>query len=50
VLLDTFDMYTPAYDQPQQYAAVAETLAAEGFDEIQRRPVGAIGVTARRRP
>jgi SAM-dependent methyltransferase len=50
VLLDTFDMYTPAYDQPQHYAAVAETLAAEGFDEIQRRPVGAIGVTARRRP
>jgi SAM-dependent methyltransferase len=50
VLLDTFDMYTPAYDQPQRYRDVAETLAAQGFDEIQRRPVGAIGVTARRRP
>ncbi len=50
VVLDTFDMYTPAYDQPQRFDEVAGVLEEEGFEQVQRRPVGAIGVTARRRP
>lgn len=48
VLLDTFDMYSPAYDQPQRFRTVAETLDAAGFAEIKRQPHGAISVTATR--
>lgn len=49
VLLDTFDMLTPAYDSPQAYHRVAAVLRSEGFVDLTRRPVGAIGLTARRR-
>ena len=49
VLLDTFDMYSPAYDKPQTYTAVARILAEENFEDIQRHPHGGIAVTARRR-
>jgi 2-polyprenyl-3-methyl-5-hydroxy-6-metoxy-1,4-benzoquinol methylase len=49
VVLDTFDMYTPAYDQPQRYSTVARVLAQQGFDNIQRHPHGAISMTATRR-
>jgi SAM-dependent methyltransferase len=48
VLLDTFDMYSPSYDQPQTYANVARMLAQENFANIQRHPHGGIAVTARR--
>jgi hypothetical protein len=48
VLLDTFDMYSPAYDQPQTYSKAARLLAEENFDDIQRHPHGGISITARR--
>jgi SAM-dependent methyltransferase len=48
VLLDTFDMYASAYDQPQRYGTVARVLAEEGFTDIQRHPEGAVAVTGRR--
>jgi SAM-dependent methyltransferase len=48
VLLDTFDMYASAYDEPQQYATVARVLAEEGFTDIERHPEGAIAITGRR--
>jgi hypothetical protein len=46
VLLDTFDMYSPSYDQPQTYEEVARLLAQENFIDIQRHPHGGIAVTA----
>lgn len=49
MLLDTFDMYTPTYDQPQTYNRVARFLADQGFENIQRHPHGAISITATRR-
>lgn len=49
VLLDTFDMYSPAYDQPQTFENVSHILAEEGFDGIERQPHGGIAITARRK-
>ena len=49
VLLDTFDMYSPAYDTPQTYKKIASLLTALGFDNIQRHPHGGISITATRR-
>ena len=49
VLLDTFDMYSPAYDHPQTYATVTRLLAEENCENIQRHPHGGIAVTATRR-
>jgi 2-polyprenyl-3-methyl-5-hydroxy-6-metoxy-1,4-benzoquinol methylase/uncharacterized protein YbaR (Trm112 family) len=49
VLLDTFDMYSPAYDQPQTYSKIARLLGQENFENIQRHPHGGIAVTATRR-
>jgi uncharacterized protein YbaR (Trm112 family) len=49
VLLDTFDMYSPAYDQPQTFAKIARLLAQENFENIERHPHGGIAVTATRR-
>lgn len=49
VLLDTFDMYSPAYDQPQSYSKVAQLLASEDFQNIRRHPHGGIAITATRR-
>lgn len=49
VLLDTFDMYSPSYDQPQTYGHVTRLLAQENFVNIQRHPHGGIAVTAMRR-
>jgi SAM-dependent methyltransferase len=48
MLLDTFDMYTPAYDRPQRYSVVARVLAEEGFAEIRRNAAGAIAITGLR--
>lgn len=47
--LDTLDMYSPAYDKPQRFSAVAQVLADMGFMEIRRHPHGAISITATRR-
>jgi len=44
--LDTFDMYTPAYDFPQRYDRIAKFLEEQGFESIKRHPHGAISVTA----
>jgi 2-polyprenyl-3-methyl-5-hydroxy-6-metoxy-1,4-benzoquinol methylase len=49
VLLDTFDMYSPAYDQPQTYPKIARLLSKENFENIQRHPHGGIAITATRR-
>lgn len=49
LFLDTFDMYTPAYDKPQQFSVIVRLLEEEGFENIQRHPHGAISVTATRR-
>jgi spermidine synthase len=48
VLLDTFDMYSPAYDQPQTYSSVARLLEECGFINIRRHPHGGISITAMR--
>jgi 2-polyprenyl-3-methyl-5-hydroxy-6-metoxy-1,4-benzoquinol methylase/uncharacterized protein YbaR (Trm112 family) len=48
ILLDTFDMYSPAYDKPQTYSAIADLLVRENFANIQRNPHGGIAITATR--
>lgn len=48
VFLDTFDMYTPAFDRSQRFDVVARILREEGLERIERHPHGAIAVTARR--
>ncbi|MEW5982057.1 MAG: methyltransferase domain-containing protein [Acidobacteriota bacterium] len=37
-ILDTFDMFAPAYDRPQREEDVAGTLADAGIDDIRRLP------------
>ena len=37
-ILDTFDMLSPEYDQPQTEADVARALSEEGITEIERLP------------
>jgi len=48
VFLDTFDMYTPAYDQPQRFPRIARMLAEEGFEDIRRMPHGGVAIRATR--
>ncbi len=48
VLLDTFDMYSPAFDHPQNYTKIARLLSQENFENIRRHPHGGIAVTATR--
>jgi hypothetical protein len=48
LFLDTFDMYSPAYDSPQRFESVASLLRAEGFGDIRRNPHGALSITAQR--
>ena len=48
IILDTLDMYSPAFDQPQRYSDVVAVLREKGFGNIQRHPHGAISVTATR--
>jgi SAM-dependent methyltransferase len=45
VWLDTFDMYTPTYDSPLRYSAIARVLREEGFGDIRRQSEGAIAIT-----
>lgn len=49
ILLDTFDMYSPAYDQPQTYKNIAGLLSDENFDNIRRHSHGSISITATRK-
>lgn len=37
-LLDTFDMFAPAYDNPQRERDVVRVLAEQGVDDIHRLP------------
>jgi SAM-dependent methyltransferase len=37
-VLDTFDMWSPKYDQPQKEAEVTKALVAEGIENVQRLP------------
>ena len=37
-ILDTFDMLSPQYDQPQTHADVERALAESGIEEIERLP------------
>jgi 2-polyprenyl-3-methyl-5-hydroxy-6-metoxy-1,4-benzoquinol methylase len=48
-ILDTFDMYSPAYDYPQSIASVTKWFEGAGFDNINVRfgPNGVVG-TGRR--
>ena len=48
IVLDTFDMYSPAYDQPQTFTKVAQLLTSENFSGIVRHPHGGISITATR--
>ena len=48
LFLDTFDMYSPAFDQPQRFPVIARLLESEGFENIRRHPHGAISITATR--
>jgi SAM-dependent methyltransferase len=47
-ILDTFDMLSPEYDQPQTEAEVAEVLAARGIDEITRLPNPGVNLIGRK--
>lgn len=49
ILLDTFDMYSPAYDLPQTYGRVAAILTEESFERIERHSHGGISITGARR-
>ncbi len=46
VLLDTFDMYSPTYDQPQRFATVRKWLESAGCDVDRRHVHGGISITA----
>jgi ubiquinone/menaquinone biosynthesis C-methylase UbiE/uncharacterized protein YbaR (Trm112 family) len=48
LVLDTFDMYSPVYDQPQRFETVRRILEDEGFTDLCRHPHGGIAVTALR--
>jgi SAM-dependent methyltransferase len=47
VVLDTVDMYTPAYDRPQRYGPARRVLEAAGYGEIRRTCTG-LGLRAAR--
>jgi hypothetical protein len=37
-IMETFDMFAPAYDFPQREADVVDVLVQEGIDHIKRLP------------
>jgi len=47
VVLDTVDMYSPAFDKPQRYGPVAKVLAEEGYSGVTRTCTG-LGLAALR--
>jgi 2-polyprenyl-3-methyl-5-hydroxy-6-metoxy-1,4-benzoquinol methylase/uncharacterized protein YbaR (Trm112 family) len=48
VRLDTFDMYSPAYDHPQTFPRVKSWLQEGGFQADPRHPHGAVSITGTR--
>lgn len=46
VFLDTFDMYTPRYDQPQRFSEIESLLRDLGFTNITRNSHGGISISA----
>ncbi len=47
-LLDTFDMLSPQYDQPQTEKAATAALRAEGVVDIKRLPTGGLNLVGRK--
>jgi len=47
-VLDTFDMLSPRYDQPQRHADVARALADSGVEEIERLPNAGLNLVGRK--
>ena len=47
-VLDTFDMLSPQYDQPQRHADVARALADSGVEEIERLPNAGLNLVGRK--
>lgn len=48
-ILDTFDMLSPAYDQPQTSADVVRVLTEAGLVDLQRRPASGLAVIGTKR-
>lgn len=48
VVLDTFDIYSPAHDHPQRFATVRRWMESAGFKPDPRHPHGAISITGTR--
>lgn len=48
VVLDTFDMYSPAHDHPQRFATVRRWMESAGYKPDERHPHGAISITGTR--
>lgn len=48
ILLDTFDMYSPAHDHPQTFPTVRAWLEEAGLQPDPRHPHGGISITATR--
>jgi SAM-dependent methyltransferase len=49
-ILDTFDMLSPQYDNPQTKQEVADALSAEGIGELERLPNPGVNLVGRRSP
>jgi SAM-dependent methyltransferase len=47
-VLDTFDMLSPQYDQPQRQADVERALADSGVEEIKRLPNAGLNLVGRK--
>ena len=47
-LMDTFDMLSPQYDQPQTEPDVSAAMHSEGIDEINRTKVKGLNLTGRK--
>jgi hypothetical protein len=47
-ILDTFDMFAPAYDQPQREGDVVRLLQERGMSEIQRLPNPGLNLVGRK--
>jgi ubiquinone/menaquinone biosynthesis C-methylase UbiE/uncharacterized protein YbaR (Trm112 family) len=49
-VLDTFDMLSPYYDQPQTQAAAERALSESGVGEMRRLPNGGLNLVGRKTP
>jgi ubiquinone/menaquinone biosynthesis C-methylase UbiE/uncharacterized protein YbaR (Trm112 family) len=47
-VLDTFDMLSPAFDQPQTQAEAEKALSEAGISQIQRRPNGGLTLAGKK--